>query len=99
MMLTSLLRLCAFEVPELIVLQDVWPRAAEERLNAVRRLQHILVVEGALTPSDAELAWANRKHVAGHPRFVVQLFKTVDWSNDACVDVCLADFVILASFT
>ena len=82
---TTVFRLCGFELPDLLKLRKIrraWMWAAEICIDELKRLLVCLPTH-RFTPAECDLLWANRTHVAGHNRWMVQLLKSVDW-KDRC---------------
>ncbi len=80
---------CEFELPDLVVLHRLWPRAAGECIEEVVCAQYRLSVDD-IDSRTHMLLLRNKEHVAGHNRLVLQLCFASDWNDDRQVEACIA---------
>eukprot|EP01119_Soliformovum_irregulare_P019515 TRINITY_DN6197_c0_g1_i1.p1 TRINITY_DN6197_c0_g1~~TRINITY_DN6197_c0_g1_i1.p1 ORF type:complete len:910 (-),score=209.28 TRINITY_DN6197_c0_g1_i1:32-2761(-) len=57
-----------------------WRKAAILCLSSFREIQYYLPCQ-TLTPNEKKLLWGNRKYLAGHSLWMLQLVKAVDWED------------------
>eukprot|EP00048_Salpingoeca_helianthica_P008276 m.120826 g.120826 ORF g.120826 m.120826 type:complete len:1378 (+) comp14562_c2_seq1:302-4435(+) len=85
---TDVFRLCGLELPELMALRGVclsWTWAAEMCVNDITLLLDTLPTH-VFSLEECELLWANRAHFVGHNRWLVQLLRSVDWTDKSRAD-------------
>jgi hypothetical protein len=79
--------LCQFNIRDLAFLGSLstdWEDASKFLLSKFREIQYKMSIE-ELTPSEKRLLWINRNFLTGHSRWMVQLVKATDLSDDKSV--------------
>lgn len=76
--------ICQFDIKELYLLSKInsnWHDAAKFCLSRFREIQYRLSIE-ELTEYEKRILWINREYLAGHSRWIVQLVKSTDMSDE-----------------
>jgi hypothetical protein len=76
--------LCKFDIRDLYLLSKLspdWDDATKFCLSTFREVQYKLSIED-LTPDEKKLLWINRNYLTGHSRWMVQLVKATNLSDD-----------------
>ena len=85
----KLFEYCKFDIRELNMLAKLsadWEDATKFILLKFREIQYKLSID-ELLPSEKQLLWINRKYLAGHSRWMIQLAKSTDLTNNANIQM------------